>query len=140
MIFQGSITIPANTTKENPTVVTFLIDYGIITEIKVRSAFEHAGLTHCTINYHEQQIAPQQDDMYFTGDGQPIDFAEFFEIYQPPFELKIKGWNDDDTVQHAFNIYIVVLPIEAIPQIVIVNALESYFMGVYGKPVMVEGE
>jgi hypothetical protein len=48
--------------------------------------------------------------MDFAGDTFPIDWEEYYECYQPPYELKIKGWNDDDTYEHTFDIFVAILP------------------------------
>ncbi len=112
MLFETSITIPANTTKATPTVEMLGIAHGIITKIMVRPRPGHAGLAHCVILHHEHQIAPSTEGMDFAGDSHAIDWEEYLEVSQPPYELKIKGWNDDDTYAHTFDISFVVLPPE----------------------------
>ncbi|GAH97961.1 unnamed protein product, partial [marine sediment metagenome] len=64
--------------------------------------------------HHEHQIVPSTEGMDIHGDSFPIDWAEYYESYQPPYELKIIGWNDDDTYSHTFSIYVVVLPRKAL--------------------------
>jgi hypothetical protein len=110
MLFEASITIPKSTAKTAPTTVTLKIAHGIITKIMVRPRPGHAGLAHCVILHHEHQIAPSTTDMDFSGDTFPIDWEEYYEVYQPPYELKIVGWNDDDTYEHVFDIFVAVLP------------------------------
>lgn len=109
MLFEKSITIPASRTQANPTVVTMGIAHGIITKIMVRPRPGHAALAHCVILHHEHQIAPSTEGMDFAGDTFPIDWEEYYESYQPPYELKIEGWNEDDTYPHTFDIFVAVL-------------------------------
>ncbi len=110
MLFEASITIPASTTEYSPTTEMLKIAHGIITKIMVRPRPGHSGLAHCVILHHEHQIAPSTEGMNFHGDTFPIDWEEYYEVYQPPYELKIKGWNEDDTYEHTFDVYIAILP------------------------------
>jgi hypothetical protein len=110
MLFQADITITAGKTKASPQVEILPIAYGIISKIMVRPRAGHQNLAHCVILHHEHQIAPSTEGMDIHGEFFPIDWEEYYESYQPPYELKIKGWNDDDTLPHTFTIYVVVLP------------------------------
>ncbi len=127
MLFEASITIPKNTTQSSPTSVTLKIAHGIITKIMVRPRPGHAALAHCIILHHEHQIAPSTENMDFSGDTFPIDWEEYYESYQPPYELKVKGWNDDDTYQHAFDIFVAILPRKAVLALAIVDAIKGIF-------------
>lgn len=127
MLFEASITIPKNTPATAPTVVILKIALGIITKIMVRPRPGHASLAHLVIKHHEHQIAPSTENMDFSGDFFPIDWEEYYESYQPPFELKLQGWNDDDTYPHTFDVYVAVLPRKAIMALAIVDALKSVF-------------
>ena len=114
MLYQADITIPKNTLETAPTVVMMGIARGIVTKIMVRPRPGHAALAHIVIRHHEHQIAPSTEKMDFHGDTFPIDWEEYYESYQPPYELKIEGWNDDDTYPHTFDVFVAVLPRRAI--------------------------
>jgi len=125
VLFETSITIPANTASTDPTVVILKIAHGIITKIMVRPRPGHAALAHCIILHHEHQIAPSTENMDFAGDTFPIDWEEYYESYQPPYELKIKGWNEDDTYQHTFDIFVAVLPRKGIIATAVSDAISN---------------
>ena len=127
MLFQGSLTIPKNTTEANAVTAMMPIAHGIITKFMVRPRPGHAALAHLVILHHEHQIAPSTENMDFHGDTFPIDWEEYYESYQPPYELKLKGWNDDDTYPHTFDVYVAVLPRRAIIAIALVDAIKSAF-------------
>lgn len=110
MLFQGSITIPKNTLKSSPAEILLPIDQGIITRFMVRPRPGHAGLAHCVILYQEHQIAPSVQDMDLSGDTFPIDWDDYIEIDQPEYELKVLGWNEDDTYEHTFDIFVAMQP------------------------------
>ena len=127
MLFQASITIPKNTTYSSPATVNLKIAHGIITKIMVRPRPGHAALAHLIILHHEHQIAPSTENMDLHGDAPPIDWEEYYESYQPPYELKLKGWNDDDTYPHTFDVYVAILPRKAVLALAIVDAIKSIF-------------
>jgi len=127
MLFQGSITIPKKTTSNNPIIVTFGIAKGIITKFMVRPKPGHAGLAHLIILHHEHQIAPSTENMNLYGDSFPIDWEDYYESYQPPYELKLKGWNSDDTYPHTFDVFVAILPRKAILALAVVDAIKSVF-------------
>jgi len=125
MLFETSITIPITATKANPEVVILKIAHGIITKIMVRPRPGHHALAHCIILHHEHQIAPSTENMDFAGDTFPIDWEEYYESYQPPYELKIKGWNEDDTYEHTFDIFVAVLPRKGIIATAVSDAISN---------------
>jgi len=127
MLFETSITIPKDMAETDPVVETLKIAHGIVTKIMVRPRAGHHALAHLVILHHEHQIAPSTEKMDIHGDKFPIDWEEYYESYQPPYELKIKGWNEDDTYQHSFDIFVVVLPRKAIVTYAIVDAIKGMF-------------
>ena len=127
MLFQASITIPKNTTEAAPEIEMLGIAHGIITKIMVRPRPGHAALAHLVILHREHQIAPSTENMELHGDTHPIDWGDYYEMYHEPYELKLRGWNDDDTYPHKLSIRIAVLPRKAILAIAIVDAIKSLF-------------
>ena len=125
MLFETSITIPKETLSTTPTVVILKIARGIISKIMVRPRPGHAALAHCVILHQEHQIAPSTENMDFAGDTFPIDWEEYYEVYQPPYELKIKGWNEDDTYPHTFDIFVAVLPRKGIIATAVSDAITN---------------
>lgn len=133
MLFEASITIPKNTASTSPVEVTMKIAHGIITKIMVRPRPGHAALAHLVILHHEHQIAPSTENMEFHGDTFPIDWEEYYESYQPPYELKLKGWNNDDTYPHTFNVFVAILPRKAIIAFQIADAIKGLFSSLLPK-------
>jgi len=139
MLFKASITIPKSTTQALPTTETFTIAHGIITKIMVRPRPGHAALAHCVILHHEHQIAPSTEGMDLSGDTFPIDWEEYYESYQPPYELKLKGWNDDDTYPHTFDVFVAILPRKAIIALALVDAIKGVFGMLSPKRIFTRG-
>ena len=127
MLFQADITIPKNTTQASPTIKVLTIAHGIITKIMVRPRPGHAALAHLVILHREHQIAPSTEGMDLHGDAFPIDWEEYYESYHEPYELKLKGWNEDDTYPHTFDVYVAILPRKAILALAVVDAIKGAF-------------
>lgn len=127
MLYQASITIPKNTLETNRTTALMGIANGIITKIMVRPRPGHAALAHLVIRQHEHQIAPSTEGMDFHGDTFPIDWEEYQESYQPPYELKLEGWNEDDTYPHTFDVFVAVLPRRGVLALAIADAIKNLF-------------
>jgi len=131
MLFQQDIEIPANRVEANPVIMTLPIAKGIITKMMVRPRPGHSALAHLVILHHQHQIAPSSGipvgTSDFHGDTFPIDWEEYYESNQPPYELKLKGWNDDDTHPHTFSVYVAVLPRKAIIAYAVADAIKSIF-------------
>ena len=140
MLFQQSITIPKNTTSSSPATVKLKIAHGIITKIMVRPRPGHAALAHLIILHHNHQIAPSSPNMDLHGDAPPIDWEEYYESYQPPYELELRGWNEDDTYPHTFDVYVAILPRKAILALAIVDAIKGAFGFLSPKRIFTGGE
>ena len=127
MLFRASIDIPKDTSSTDPEEEVLKIAHGIITKIMVRPRPGHHALAHLVILHHEHQIAPSTENMDISGDAPAIDWEEYYESYQPPYELKLRGWNEDDTYSHAFDVYVAILPRKAILALALVDAIKSAF-------------
>ena len=139
MLFEASIPIPKERTEANAVIVMLPIAHGIIPKLMVRPSPGHSGLAHLVILHHEHQIAPSTENMDFHGDTFPIDWEEYYESYQPPYELKLVGWNDDDTYPHTFDVFVAILPRKAILALAIVDAIKSLFELLSPKRIFTRG-
>jgi len=109
VLFTAEFTIPANTLKASPASQLLYVDQGIVTEFMVYPRPGHAGLAHMIILYHEHQVAPSIEDMDLCGDTYPVDWNDNLPLDQPPYELRLVGWNDDDTYPHTFYVAVAIL-------------------------------
>jgi hypothetical protein len=127
MLFTATITLPPNRAKADAIVEPLMIARGIITKIMVRPRKGHFSLAHLVIFHGSHQIAPSTEDMDLHGDEAPIDWEEYYEFYQPPYELILKGWNEDTDFPHTFDVYVAILPRKAIMALAVVDALKGAF-------------
>lgn len=131
MIFETTITIPKSTTQSNPKEVILVINKGVITKFMVRPRIGSLDQAHIVIKYHEGIIAPSTENMSLHGNADPIDWEDHIEVLQPPFELKIQGWNDSIAFEHIFTVFVVVLPKSVLLVHAIVDAITSLIRAIF---------
>lgn len=125
MLFTIDVNIPKSTLAAAPVVETIKIAHGIITWFSVLFPPGCCRTAHCVILHHEHQIVPSTESMNLAGDTFPIEWNEYYESYQPPYELKIKAWNESTKYAHKITVRIAVLPRKAILALAIVDAIKS---------------
>lgn len=125
MLYVYRVTIPKNRLQNNPVEQKILLAHGIITWVSVAFPAGCAGLAHCAIFHHEHQIFPSRSDEDFAGDSFPIEWTDYYEMYERPYDLLARFWNEDDTYPHTVTIRLAVLPRKAIIVYQIADAIKS---------------
>jgi hypothetical protein len=106
MIYEFTITTPANTLESSRKKTTLKLEAGMITDLKILFPPGCAGLHYLQIHRGGHQVFPKQLN-YFRGDNVLLDFpSPEYPMYSPPFELDAYTWNLDDTYEHSVDIYI----------------------------------
>ncbi len=101
MIYEKRLTIPKLTLEAAPASETLEIHPGIIKQVSIYFPPGCAALAHVQMFYWERQFWPTNPNSDFTGDGILLSFPEDLKIVDPPYDIVIKGWNDDDTYPHT---------------------------------------
>jgi len=127
MLFEKDILVETSHIITNKKVDTLQIAHGIITWISILYPTGCHGMVHCIIRHHEHQIAPSTEGMNIIGDGIPVEWNEYYESYQPPYELKVELWGVSCTYNHTVTIRVAILPRKAILALAIVDALRAAF-------------
>ena len=125
MLFTKSFTILTTHTVDAPLVDTIPIAHGIITFVSVYFPSGCHGLVYCKLKHHEHSIFPSDEDMYLMSDGGAVEWNEYYESYQPPYELKFIGWSYGTTYGHVLTVRVAVLPRKAVLALAIVDAIKS---------------
>ena len=127
MLFTFDINVLTTNTEANKVEQPLLLAHGIITFVSVLFPPGCHGLVHCAIFHHEHQIFPSREDEDLVGDGFPIEWGEYYEMYQPPHDLKARLWEVGCSYDHTVTIRIAVLPRRAIIALAVVDAIKSVF-------------
>ena len=108
--FSKTISVPANTAQKDYISSSFDIQFGIVHRIHISIPSGHGGLTGIRILQGLHQIAPTSGSEWFAGDDMELDYNDFVEIDETPFELTIEAYNEDDTYAHTFRVGVGVMP------------------------------
>lgn len=100
---------------------------GIITWVSVLFPPGCHGMVKCQIFHREHQIFPSRDVMSISGDGIPVEWNEYYEMYERPFDLLARLWGEGCTYDHTVSIRIAVLPRKAIVAQALVDAIKGMF-------------
>jgi len=127
MLYTKSFTVLTTHTESSPLVDTIKIAKGIITFVSIFMPPGCHGLVYCKLKHHEHTVFPSTEDMFLMTDSYPVEWTEYYESYQPPYELKFVGWSYGTTYAHVVTIRIAVLPRKAVLALAIVDAIKGLF-------------
>jgi len=104
--------IPANTAITSPVTTSLRIPKGDITEIRVVFPTGCANLAHVRIFALERQIYPSNLGGYYQGDGVFFLIRDRYPLPEFVQEVKVEGYNEDDTYQHTITVGMTVIASE----------------------------
>jgi len=125
MLYNWIITVPKNTPRTNPIETPLSLAIGIVTWYSVLFPPGCVGLVHAKIFHREFQIVPSKGDQDLSGDNFPIEWTDYYEMYERPADFLARCWNEDDTYDHNVTIRIAVVPRRAIIALAIVDAIKG---------------
>ena len=115
MLFQGTLSIPANTAQTAPVIHRIGVSPGVTDQVFVGFPPGCKGLVHLAIWHLHWQLWPWTPGQYFQWDGYVFDFRDRYPIDEPPYELVMKGWSEDDSYAHEV-LFMVTIEPEAPPE------------------------
>jgi hypothetical protein len=110
VFYQCSITIPAATVKDTPEQVYLTVSKGTIQRWFVGFPPGCAALAHIAVYWHEQKVFPAGEEEAVNWDDYVFDPLEDLDLSEPPYRLKVVGWNDDTSYEHTIQVAVVVFP------------------------------
>lgn len=127
MLYNWIIHVPANTLRTAPVETPLTLAIGIVTWYSIAFPPGCADLVHCKIFHREHQIVPSKGDQDLSGDTFPIEWIDYYELYERPADFLARCWNEDDTYAHNVTIRIAVVPRRAIIALAVVDAIKGLF-------------
>jgi hypothetical protein len=108
---QKTLTIPANTASGSPATDTITLVSGFLRQVDILFPPGCSALAYIQIFDGATQILPNEASVWFSGDSEKI-ICTLDHVLLTPFELTIKGYNDDDTYPHTpiLRFYVVKYP------------------------------
>lgn len=101
MYYLGELTIPAGTSESSPETLAVSLCKGYIKGFRVLFPAGHSGLTRVQVWHHQRQIIPTTPGVALRGDDHPVEFPDRYEISDPPYEVELRGWSPDATLDHT---------------------------------------
>ena len=133
MLHAKHITLTHGATEATLTRTQFGINRGVIYRIWIHFPPGCAGLVKLRIYHQGHPFLPVEEDAYIKGDSYVFEFPIMFEILEPPEQITIDAWNEDDVYDHSIDVSFLIIPKEWIQPVGayegIIAALSSLFRG-----------
>lgn len=100
MLYQGILTIPANTDKTSPVETNVNVLPGTVNKVYILFPPGCNGLAHIEIYNKNRKVWPTSPDESFYGDTFPFDWEEDYLVDELPYVLTLRGWNLDNLYEH----------------------------------------
>lgn len=113
MAYVFELSVPSGTTEQAPAKQVIDILPCIIEEVTLIHPAGCVGLVGTWFLYQSHQLYPFNAGARFKGNGASIPFKPKTEITEPPFQLTMLSFNDDDTYAHTVYAIIEVTLLEA---------------------------
>lgn len=127
MLYNWIISVPSLQPRGNPVEQTLGLATGIVTWYSIVFPPGCAGLVHCKIFHHAHQIVPSKADQDLSGDTFPIEWNDYYELYESPAFFQARCWSEDDMYPHNITIRIAVLPRRAVAPTGIADTIKNAF-------------
>jgi hypothetical protein len=95
------ITAPASTLITAPVHNTLPFPRCVISRITIVFPAGHVGLTGLWMEYQGKQVLPQNYEAAYRGDDVEVEIYPNLPLMEPPYELEILLFNEDDTYPHS---------------------------------------
>jgi len=113
MLYQVSLTIPANTPVDNPVEKSIKIEEQVLVRIGVHFPRGCCHLPYVAIFYGYKQIWPSEKGEWLSGDNVTIWDDCLIRLPDKPTELRLLGYNEDEAFDHTITFYLSALPYKA---------------------------
>lgn len=110
MDYDHTLTIPANTAEADAIEEILECCHGTVRAVFILVPPGHAGLAHLQIYRQTHQVWPTTIGQSFVGDDTIYHFEDNFPIHEAPYQVTLRGWNDDDTHEHSFYVKLIMPP------------------------------
>jgi len=100
VIYQESVTVPAQTPKGSPVERHIAIAPGLVERVWLGFPKGCSGLLHAQLWRAGSILVPYRSEEDVSWDDHVFDFPMRLMVYDEPLRLTILAWNDDDSYQH----------------------------------------
>jgi hypothetical protein len=113
MHYSFDFDLSINTSESDPEELICKLNYGVLRRTWIYFRGGCADLAHIKIFAGTHQLFPTNLNGDFAFDNYVVEFEEYYPLLEKPYELKIRGWNRDDTFRHTITLMFTVLSPES---------------------------
>jgi len=106
MIYIIPLRVPANTPIEDPVVATLKLSACIIENVSVEFPRGCYWLVSTRARLREVQLYPTNPGEWITSEAGRVEWTDDAAIIDPPYELTIEAYNEDERYQHTIRWYL----------------------------------
>jgi len=128
MLYQVSLTIPANTPADRPAITTIEIEEPYLQKIGVHFPAGCVGMVKAVIFYGNLQLWPAKEGEWVSGDDITIWDTPYIRLPEKPTKLICKGCSPGTTYDHRITFYFIALPKEYVVWMKALGRLVGAFM------------
>jgi len=94
-------TVPPQTSESEPYEYQVAVVEGILSHVDIGFPRGCVGLAHLQLYYKHHQLYPTNPEQSFAWDNHIFSFDDDFPIYEQPYVITVRAWNDDDSYEHT---------------------------------------
>jgi len=110
MLLAYEITLPSGGSSSSLTEAAVAYPAGVVKRVIVIVPAGCADLARLHIRKAIHKLWPLNQAGYFRGNDARYDIEESLDLTDPPHELILEGWNEDDPYAHPLLVYLVIEP------------------------------
>ena len=131
MFYDFALTIPAGTAKSSPAVQRMKMTHGVIHDVRIYYPPGPRGEVDVAIFEGGHQVYPTNRGGSFNADNVYINFGDYYELFDAPYELTAKGWAPDADYDHTIRIEIGLIESKiALASLTVARGLERFFKAI----------
>jgi len=110
MLYQVSLTVPANTPSDKPVETRIIIKHPVITKLGVLFPRGCMGMVHASVYYGDMQLWPAKEGEWIKGEGTTVWDEPFLPLPEERTKLRLLGCSPGTAYDHTITFYIIALP------------------------------
>lgn len=112
MFYDYNFTLLANTGPAAEITEEVPVGYGLVKYVEIIFPAGCAGLVKVAVDRFARQVLPTNTGGYFDSNDEVISIPCEIDLTVPPYFLRLRGYNEDDTYDHTIRVRIYTVVVE----------------------------
>jgi len=127
VFFTWDITVPADTSEDNPLEKDLILTEGVIDRVDVKFPPGCHGLVKVRLLRYGSQLIPLTRGEWVTGDGETVPTEGYYELLEEPYTLRFVGCSPGTQYEHTVTVRVNVMRPRPDPVVQLVELLHTLF-------------